>query len=114
MRGQTDLLATIDALRALGLLLRARQGRQQQRRQNRNDGDHYQQLNQGKRPFAPSPIILRLFHSSRTVGPRSPGNPKCPPERHYSPSLYHATWASAIPRSVKAPPWAYLGSTTNP
>src|SRR5205823_1625266 len=55
---QLQLLHVADALRPLGLALGPRQGRQQHRRENSDDGDDYQQFDQGKsRP--PAWALLR-------------------------------------------------------
>src|SRR5207247_2378997 len=48
--GEADLLEVVGALHAAGGLAHFLHGRQQQADQNRNNGDHHQQLDQGKRP----------------------------------------------------------------
>jgi hypothetical protein len=47
-RGHHDLLHAIQALNGAGLLLGLAQGRQQQRRQNGNDGDDHQEFDEGE------------------------------------------------------------------
>lgn len=47
--GDHDLLAIVQAISALGFLFALGQGRQQERGENANDGDHHQHLDQGKR-----------------------------------------------------------------
>jgi hypothetical protein len=51
---ETDLLLIANALNVFGLLLGLGQGREQHRGQNRNDGDHHQQFDQGKAPHKPA------------------------------------------------------------
>ena len=60
--GQADLLEIVRALDTSGGLARRLYGREQERDQHGDDGDHHQKLDQGER--GPNEVTRRLAHDN--------------------------------------------------
>lgn len=73
VKSQPDLFEIILALRPPRRFARLLNGRQQQRDQYRNDGDHHQQFNQGKPPRTPRAEGSCRFKSHACVIPNKSG-----------------------------------------
>ena len=64
LHGEAELLVVVEAADLVGHALGLGQGGQEQRGENRNNGDNHQQFDEGESPSLPMPGWLSCFHGA--------------------------------------------------